>query len=97
MTQPSTPSLTVSIICDSLGRQVMADRLRVGLTAISNACSANRFPAKWFITVRAMCVAAGIGVDEALFNFTASSGVGLDADAGADVGPVAPQASEDAA
>ncbi len=68
MDQSNTP-VTAAVICDLLGRKVMAAELGVGLTAVSNASVEGRFPAKWYVTVRRMCEAAGIECPENLFSF----------------------------
>jgi hypothetical protein len=61
--------ITVEHICESIGRASLARRLGVGLTAISNACVAGVFPAKWFLIVSEMCQQADIECPSALFSF----------------------------
>ena len=72
MDHSNTP-VTAAVICDLLGRKVMAAELGVGLTAVSNASVEGRFPAKWYVAVRKMCEAAGIDCPESLFNFVLPS------------------------
>ncbi|MFD1481630.1 hypothetical protein [Paracoccus nototheniae] len=60
---------TVSAICEVVGRQAIASAVGVGLTAVSNAASENRFPARWFYAVRALCAESGIQCPERLFSF----------------------------
>lgn len=60
---------TVAEILDILGRISVAAECDIGVTAISNACAANRFPAKWFLIIRQMCGDAGIDCPEGLFSF----------------------------
>ncbi|MBR9766223.1 MAG: bacteriophage CI repressor [Rhodobacteraceae bacterium] len=62
---------TVSNICDALGRRAIADRVGVGLTTVSNAATSNRFPAKWYVLIKAMCDDAGIECPMDLFSFVA--------------------------
>lgn len=60
---------STQLICDALGRKRMAERLGVGLPAISNAAADGQFPAKWFAVLRDMCAEAGVECPEALFKF----------------------------
>lgn len=60
---------TVSDICDAIGRSTIASAVGVGLTAVSNAAVAGKFPAKWFPIIRKLCVDAGISCDEQHFSF----------------------------
>lgn len=61
--------ITVSDICDRIGRAKIAAAVRVGTTAVSNAAVENRFPARWFIAVKRLCDEAGIACPEQLFSF----------------------------
>lgn len=69
MEQITQPEITVASICATLGRQVVADAFQVGLTAVSNACVENRFPAKWYLTMRALCDEHGLACPNSLFTF----------------------------
>ncbi len=77
---------TVSTICDALGRKAVARRIGVGVTAVSNACTDNMFPAKWFAAVRQMCSEKEMDCPEVLFSFLPAS-----------TAPVPPMPQEDAA
>ena len=66
---------SVSIICDTLGRSAIADRVGVGLTTVSNAATSNRFPARWYVLIKAMCDDKGIECPIDLFSFVASTPV----------------------
>jgi len=63
---------TVALICDHVGRKVLADRLGVGKTAIGNAVSENLFPARWYVEVKALCDAHGLSCPASLFSFVRS-------------------------
>lgn len=67
MSMSETPS--VADICNRLGRAKLATAVGVGLTAVANAVAENRFPARWFFVVRALCDQAEIQCPETLFNF----------------------------
>ena len=69
MSTELSPQLTVASICDAIGRKALAERVGVGMTTISNAVVDGRFPAKWFLAVRDMCLEKGIESPEALFTF----------------------------
>ena len=56
-------------ICSALTRQEMSRRLRVGQTAISNACVEGKFPAKWFRVLQQMCGEVAIDCPIELFSF----------------------------
>ena len=61
--------ITVSAICDQIGRAKIAAAVRVGPTAVSNAAVENRFPARWFVAVKHLCDDAGVACPEQLFSF----------------------------
>lgn len=61
--------ITVSEICDAIGRQVLAKDLSVGSTAVSNAAVQGRFPAKWFKVVKRHCDRLDLQCPDELFNF----------------------------
>ncbi|WP_111732222.1 hypothetical protein [Roseovarius amoyensis] len=63
--------MTVSEMCDALGRKAMAARLGVSKAAISNACSDNIFSAGWYGVLADMCGEIGIDCPLDLFNFRA--------------------------
>lgn len=64
--------ISVSNICDSLGRREIAHRLGVKTTAVSNAVVAERFPARWFVVIKSMCDEADLPCPEHLFTFVRS-------------------------
>lgn len=53
-----------------LGRAELAQRLGVGMTAISNAAVRESIPASWFLVVRAMCMERALECPEYMFAFT---------------------------
>lgn len=59
-------------VCDALGRRDIALRVRRGVTAVSNAAADGKFPASWYLAIRAMCVSAGLPCPEQLFKFLPS-------------------------
>lgn len=61
--------MTVSDICNVLGRAKLATALGVRLSAVSNAVVDGRFPAKWYRVVHEMCGEARIDCPVGLFNF----------------------------
>lgn len=65
---------TVAQICEALGRENIARRIGVGLTAVSNAATENRFPARWFLIVKELCDEAGLPCPPHLFNFAGIAG-----------------------
>lgn len=73
MDQKPDTQVTASDICDALGRKAIADRIGVGLTAVSNASADGGFPAKWFAVLREMCAECGLDCPEHLFNFVRPS------------------------
>lgn len=60
---------TVAEVCDLLGRKEMAERLNVGVTAVSNACVEDRFPAAWYAVILSMCQNRGIACPLCLFGW----------------------------
>jgi len=60
---------TASDVCDALGRKLMAERLRVGLTAISNASSQGQFSARWYAVIKSLCAETGFDCPDHLFSF----------------------------
>jgi hypothetical protein len=60
---------TVREICDTLGRAQLAAALGVKRSAVSNAASEGRFPAKWYLVVSAECRRHEIECPTGLFNF----------------------------
>lgn len=64
-----TTDTIVATICDALGRKTVAERLGVRPTAVSNAVTDGRFPARWFPVVRGMCEERGLDCPENAFNF----------------------------
>lgn len=62
-------SVTVSEICDALGRREIAIRIGRGVTAVSNAASQGKFPAAWYVVLTEMCAEQGIDCPLTLFRF----------------------------
>lgn len=62
-------TVTVSQVCDTVGRQNIAAAVGVKKAAVSCAVSDNRFPPAWFPSVRALCEKHKIECPEALFGF----------------------------
>lgn len=69
MCRMSCGMMTVSDIVEHLGRSLLVERLGVVRQAISNACSDNRFPAKWYAVIHDLCVERGIECPRELFAF----------------------------
>ena len=72
MSDPFDHPVSVTTVCDALGRRNIADRVRRGVTAVSNAVSDGLFPASWYLAIKAMCRDAGIECPDALFKFVPS-------------------------
>lgn len=62
--------ISVSNICDAIGRQRIARAVGVKPTAVSNAVAEARFPAKWFLVLSEMCAESGLECPATLFAFT---------------------------
>lgn len=60
---------TVSDICSRLGRKNIEARLGVTKSAIANAASQGRFPARWYLVISEMCREEGVECPEDIFNF----------------------------
>lgn len=69
---------TVTSICTAIGRRKLANALNVGVTAVGNAVKEGRFPAKWYVVVRAQCDAVGIECPTHLFTFVAADAKQVD-------------------
>ncbi|MFC4731761.1 hypothetical protein [Salipiger abyssi] len=61
--------MTVSDICDALGRKKMESRLGVSKAAISNAVSDGVFPSAWYEVISDMCREHRIECPTPIFNF----------------------------
>jgi|GEM_PF-3296930 len=61
--------ITASEVCDALGRRLMADRLGVGLTAISNASVLGQFSPRWYKVIKSLCAEASVDCPDHLFSF----------------------------
>ena len=68
--EQNTP--TAADICDALGRKAIAERIGVGLTAVSNASVLGQFPAYWYLAIREMCAESGLPCPDAMFSFVPS-------------------------
>ena len=60
---------TVSAFIETLGRQGFADQTGFAQQSISRAISENVMPARWYLAVRAICVARDIAVPDRLFRW----------------------------
>lgn len=59
--------MTAPQIADALGRKNIADALKVGPTAVSNAVVRGAFPASWYVTIAFMCEKEGLPCPPSLF------------------------------
>lgn len=64
----------VAQICETIGRQKIADAVGVSLPAVSNAVGDKRFPARWYPVVRDLCIQNDLDCPESLFNFASPAG-----------------------
>ena len=69
MDTKSQPQITAKTICDAIGRKAIAEKIGASLTAVSNASSDGKFPARWYAGVRSLCDAAGHPCPESAFSF----------------------------
>lgn len=69
MNEITDKEITAAHIADIIGRQRLSLNLNVGLTAISNACVAGRFPAAWYNKMRVLCGERDIECPVELFNW----------------------------
>ena len=60
---------TVSEFIETVGRQGFADQTGFAQQSISRAISENVMPARWYLAVRAICVARDIAVPDQLFRW----------------------------
>ena len=60
---------TVSEFIETLGRQGFAEQTGFAQQSISRAISENLMPARWYLAVRAICVARDIAVPDQLFRW----------------------------
>jgi hypothetical protein len=65
----SAPQITAKTICDAIGRKVIADHIGASLTAVSNASTDGKFPARWYPGIRELCAAAEHPCPDEAFNF----------------------------
>jgi len=56
-------------IANALGRKNMAFVLGVGMTTISAAVSDGKFPASWYLTIKALGAKSDVKVPDTLFSF----------------------------
>jgi len=73
---------TVKTIIKTLGREPLALALGVGVKAVGAASVAGRFPANWYLIIKALCGAAGLHCPDALFSFKPVPAGLLDTSAG---------------
>lgn len=77
-------------LINRIGRGVVASKVGVGLTAVSNAAVRGKIPASWYASVKRECDRLGIGCPTDLFSFkqpssgAASTAQSSRADGGAD-------------
>lgn len=69
MDTDDTPKITAKTICDAIGRKAIADHIGASLTAVSNASTEGKFPARWYRGIRDLCVRAGVPCPDEAFNF----------------------------
>jgi len=60
---------TVSAFIETVGRQGFAEQTGFAQQSISRAISENVMPARWYLSVRAICVARDITVPDQLFRW----------------------------
>ena len=65
--------VSVSEICDALGRKHIEAELGVTKAAISNAVAEGVFPAAWYGVIFDMCATRGVECQRELFSFRRSS------------------------
>lgn len=70
MAETSHP--TTAEICDALGRSTIAAHLKVRVTAVSNAVTDGKFPARWFLVMSKLCEDHGLLCPKELFTFVPS-------------------------
>ncbi len=63
------PKFNAKTICDAIGRKAIADHIGASLTAVSNASTEGKFPARWYRGIRDLCAGAGIPCPDDAFNF----------------------------
>lgn len=71
---PDQKKNAVTTICDEIGRKVIAERMKVGKTAVGNAVSDGVFPARWYREMRLLCQEHGLPCPDELFNFIRTTG-----------------------
>lgn len=59
--------ITALQFADAVGRKKMADALKVGATAVSNAVVSNSFPSSWFLVCQSLALEAGVSCPPCLF------------------------------
>lgn len=69
--------MTVSEVCDVLGRKKIENRLGVSKAAISNAVSDGVFPSAWYGVISGMCGEKGIDCPLPIFSFRRLEGEAL--------------------
>lgn len=62
-------TVTVGEICEVIGRKVLAQRVGVRPTAVSNAVVDGQFPARWYFVVEALCREHDIECPKECFTF----------------------------
>jgi len=67
--------ITTQNIADAVGRPRMAKALDVGLTAVSNAATSGKFPARWLHVMEMLCADVGIECPPSLFGMKSTDGV----------------------
>ncbi|MCB1351583.1 MAG: hypothetical protein KDK03_02470 [Rhodobacteraceae bacterium] len=80
MSNDTRHQITAADICDAVGRQKIAERIQRGRSAVSNAAVVGRFPASWYLEVKALCDEVGVECPLSAFGFLeVSNETGLDA------------------
>ncbi len=65
--------MTVSDICDAIGRKELMIRLDVSKSAVSNSVADGVFPSSWYGVIKTMCADRGLECPQSLFNFRKSA------------------------
>lgn len=61
--------MTVSDICEAIGRKELMSRLDVTKSAVSNSVSDGVFPSSWYGVIENMCAERGLDCPQSLFKF----------------------------
>ena len=73
MSQDHRTTTETGAICDAIGRKVVAARMGVTKTAVSNVVTDGVFPARWYEEMKLLCQESGVECPDRLFNFIRSA------------------------